>query len=59
MVSVILSKNVYMNMCPIPNGFLDRAISGNERPVPEGSWFKGRAGRLRINIQDCKHTFGE
>ena len=25
-VSVILSKNVYMNMCHIPNGFLDRAI---------------------------------
>jgi hypothetical protein len=26
-VSVILSKNVYMSMCPIPNGFRDRAIS--------------------------------
>jgi len=25
-VSVILSKNVYMNMCPIPNGFRDRAV---------------------------------
>ena len=25
-VSVILSKNAYMNMCPIPNGFRDRAI---------------------------------
>jgi hypothetical protein len=25
-VSVILSKNLYMNMCPIPNGFQDRAI---------------------------------
>ena len=25
-VSVILSKNVYKNMCPIPNGFRDRAI---------------------------------
>ena len=25
-VSGILSKNVYMNMCPIPNGFRDRAI---------------------------------
>jgi hypothetical protein len=25
-VSVIPSKNVYMNMCPIPNGFRDRAI---------------------------------
>ena len=25
-VSVILSKNVYMNMCPIPNGFRDTAI---------------------------------
>jgi len=25
-VSVILSKNIYMNMCPIPNGFWDRAI---------------------------------
>ena len=25
-VSVILSKNVYMNMCPIPNVFRDRAI---------------------------------
>jgi hypothetical protein len=26
-VSVILSKKVYMYMCPIPNGFWDRAIS--------------------------------
>ena len=25
-VSVILSKNVYTNMCPIPKGFRDRAI---------------------------------
>ena len=25
-VSVILNKNVYMNMCPVPNGFRDRAI---------------------------------
>jgi hypothetical protein len=25
-VSVILSKKVYMYMCPIPNGFRDRAI---------------------------------
>jgi hypothetical protein len=25
-VSVILSKNLYMNMCPIPNGLRDRAI---------------------------------
>jgi hypothetical protein len=24
---VILSKKVYMHMCPIPNGFRDRAIS--------------------------------
>jgi hypothetical protein len=26
-VSVILSKKLYMYMCPIPNGFRDRAIS--------------------------------
>jgi hypothetical protein len=26
MVSVILSKKLNMNMCPIPNGFRDRAI---------------------------------
>ena len=25
-VSVILSKKLYMNICPIPNGFRDRAI---------------------------------
>jgi len=25
-VSIILSKNVYMNMCPIPKDFRDRAI---------------------------------
>jgi hypothetical protein len=25
-VSVILGKKLYMNMCPIPNGFRDRAI---------------------------------
>jgi len=25
-VSGILRKNVYMNMCPIPKGFRDRAI---------------------------------
>ena len=30
-----------------------------ERLVPEGSWFKARAGRLRINIQDSNHTFGK
>jgi hypothetical protein len=26
-VSVILSKNIYMYMCPVPNGFRDRANS--------------------------------
>jgi hypothetical protein len=26
-VSIILSKNVYMFTCPIPDGFRDRAIS--------------------------------
>jgi hypothetical protein len=26
-ISVILSKKLYMYMCPIPNGFRDRAIS--------------------------------
>ena len=26
-VSVILSKRVYMYVCPIPNGFRDRVIS--------------------------------
>jgi hypothetical protein len=26
-VSAIVSKNMYMYMCPIPNGFRDRAIS--------------------------------
>jgi hypothetical protein len=25
-VSVILNKKLYMNMCPIPNGFRDRVI---------------------------------
>jgi len=25
-VSVILSRNVYINMCPFPNGFRDRAV---------------------------------
>ena len=25
-VSVILSKKLYTNMCPVPNGFRDRAI---------------------------------
>ena len=29
-----------------------------ERLVPEGSWFKARAGRLRIDIQDYNHIFG-
>jgi len=32
-VSVILSKNVYMNMCPIPNGFRDRAIWMYKRKI--------------------------
>ena len=32
-VSVILSKNVDMNMCPIPNGFRDRAISMYHRKI--------------------------
>jgi hypothetical protein len=26
-ISVILNKNVYMYMCPVSNGFRDRAIS--------------------------------
>jgi hypothetical protein len=26
-LSVILSKSVYIHMCPIPNGFRDRAVS--------------------------------
>jgi len=26
-VSAILSKNVYMNMCPIPNGFRDSYLN--------------------------------
>jgi hypothetical protein len=26
-VSVILSRKVYMYICPIPNGFRDRAVS--------------------------------
>jgi hypothetical protein len=26
-VSVILSKNMYMYVCPVPNGFRDRATS--------------------------------
>jgi len=32
-VSVILSKNVYMNMCPIPNGFRDRVILMYNRKI--------------------------
>jgi len=34
-VSVILSKNVYMNMCPIPNSFRDIAISMYNRKIVE------------------------
>ena len=34
-VSVILSKNVYMNTCPIPNGFRDRAIWMYYRKIVE------------------------
>jgi len=30
-----------------------------ERLVPEGKWFKARAGRLEIDIQDSNHTFEE
>ena len=33
MVSVILSKNVYMNMCHILNGFRDRTISMYNRKI--------------------------
>jgi hypothetical protein len=32
-VSVILSKRVFMYMCPIPNGFRDRAISLNSYKI--------------------------
>jgi len=32
-VSVILSKNVYMNICPILNGFRDRAILMYNRKI--------------------------
>jgi len=34
-VSVILSKNIYMNMCPIPSGFRDRAIWMYNRKIVE------------------------
>ena len=30
-----------------------------ERLVPEGNWFKAHVGRLRIDIQESNHTFGE
>ena len=33
LLSVILSKNVYMNMCPIPNGFRFRAILMYNRKI--------------------------
>ena len=32
-VSVILSKKLYMNTCPVPNGFRDRAIWMNNRKI--------------------------
>ena len=41
-VSVILSKNVYMNMCPIPNGFWDRAIWMYNRKIVD------KKGILRV-----------
>ena len=34
-VSVILSKSVYMNMCPTPNGFRDRTIWMYNRKIVE------------------------
>jgi len=41
-VSVILSKNVYMNMCPIPNGFRDRAVCMYNRKIVD------KKGILRV-----------
>jgi hypothetical protein len=42
-VSAILSKKMYMYMCPIPNGFRDRTISlytvqTSNTPCPHTSW---------------------
>jgi len=34
-VSVILSRNVYMNMCPIPNGFRDKSYLNVQ---PQNCW---------------------
>ena len=42
-VSIILSKNVSMNMCPIPNGFRDRAIwMYNRKIVDKNEIFRVR-----------------
>jgi hypothetical protein len=32
-VSVILSKKLYMNMCPIPNGFRETHLNANRKIV--------------------------
>ena len=47
-VSVILSKNVYMNMCPIPNGFRDRGIWLYTWSVSEIELFDYRTAKLLI-----------
>ena len=38
-VSVILSKTIYMNMCPIPNGFRDRAIWMYNRKIVDKRYY--------------------
>jgi hypothetical protein len=48
-VSVILSKKLYIYICPIPNGFRDRTIDVNVR-------IKERQDALRRSNTSCPHT---
>jgi hypothetical protein len=48
-VSAILSKEVYMYMCPIPNGFRDRAIS----------LYRRATRHVLTRVAKCIEVYGE
>jgi len=43
-ILAILSKNVYMNMCPVPNGFRDRTVRMYNRKIVD------KEEKLRVRV---------
>jgi hypothetical protein len=53
-VTVILSKNVYKYMCPIPNGFRDTAVSLNSsRIVDKKETLRTVSNKVKVKLSLC------